>query len=116
MLWLPGTFHELPDSLVTKYMDEYKAGLRCRMEDRETAVDKGDGIIKTTKGSMKRLVRLQYPCGLTYEFQGPRGSERPVRAFKVGSNFIMPVHMSNFRDNHAQGGINSGDSRFRYYH
>ena len=30
-LWLPGTFHELPDSLVSKYMNDYRCGLRARM-------------------------------------------------------------------------------------
>ena len=30
-LWLPGTFHELPDEVVEKYMDDYKYGLRYRM-------------------------------------------------------------------------------------
>ena len=34
-LWLPGTFHELPDVLVEKYMDEYRANLRFRMCMRE---------------------------------------------------------------------------------
>ena len=29
--WLPGTFHELPDSLVTKYMNDYRSGLKARM-------------------------------------------------------------------------------------
>ena len=74
-LWMPGTFHDLPDALVIKYMDEYKTGLRCRMEARETAVDMGSGVIKTIKGpaGKERLVRMKYPCGLTYDFQGPRG-------------------------------------------
>ena len=30
-LWLPGAFHELPDSLVTKYMNDYRSGLKARM-------------------------------------------------------------------------------------
>ena len=30
-LWLPATFHELPDSLVTKYVNDYRCGLRARM-------------------------------------------------------------------------------------
>ena len=51
---------ELPDALVTKYMDEYKADLRVRMQNRESDVHLCDGIIKTTKGprGQERLVRM----------------------------------------------------------
>ena len=53
---------------------------------------------------------MTYPCGLTYHFQAPRGSERAVRAYKLiykimGDNFSMHLDMSNIRGNHSQGGI-----------
>ena len=103
-----------PDALVRKYMDEYKADRTCASACKTTSQTYicTTAFIKTSKGpkGQERLVRMKYPCGATYEFEGPRGSERPISVYKMGDNFIVRLDMSNIHFNHSQGGINARDA------